>query len=508
MAMTQYRPEIFSGDVDVEAGGNVFSPQDFQCPFYYSTAPFPARVAPWGDGKTLCMIMKGMALSHLYPDNHGLIIRTQYTALLNSTIQDFEKWTDLRVPGQKHVVNVTGTNSTIAFSHAESVEDFRKAIQGMNLGWAGIEQGDEMVDAAIFDMLAGRIRRIITPNRQIQEALIELGVMTEYVPDFRRLKKADRERIEKAIVEELGRPVRQIMVIANTNGHNWIWKRWKKHPSDGYELSEGKPFENTEHIPNTTFRMWESLKKTSPKKYNRYVLNSWEDYDIEGSYYAELMSDALKAGRVEMQGLYDTQVPVYTFWDLGVRASDTTAIWFVQFVGEEIRLIDYHEQHSKGMDYYSSVLSRKPYTYAAHYLPPDAAARMQGAQIDTRLRIMRALRREPVRLVERHHVEERIACVRGLLNKCKFDSKCERGVEALNNYKAKKYEVASTDETPVFSGKPAHDEWSNGADAFGYMAVVWRYQPPRGDDAFIDETEPLEYEQDWDAGITNLLRVG
>jgi hypothetical protein len=32
---------------------------------------------------------------------------------------------------------------------------------------------------------------------------------------------------------------------------------------------------------------------------------------------------------------------VWTFWDLGIR--DSTAIWFVQVVGREIRIIDYYE---------------------------------------------------------------------------------------------------------------------------------------------------------------------
>lgn len=38
---------------------------------------------------------------------------------------------------------------------------------------------------------------------------------------------------------------------------------------------------------------------------------------------------------------YEDGLPVYTFWDLGI--SDTTAIWFAQFYGKEIRLIDHYE---------------------------------------------------------------------------------------------------------------------------------------------------------------------
>ena len=36
---------------------------------------------------------------------------------------------------------------------------------------------------------------------------------------------------------------------------------------------------------------------------------------------------------------YESSLTVDTFWDLGVN--DTTAIWFIQQVGTEIRVIDY-----------------------------------------------------------------------------------------------------------------------------------------------------------------------
>ena len=75
-----------------------FVPQDFQKPFFQSTALFPLRLSPWGDGKTVMMIMKGISLSQLYPGNEGLIIRTRYNALQRSTIRDFQTWTGLRIP--------------------------------------------------------------------------------------------------------------------------------------------------------------------------------------------------------------------------------------------------------------------------------------------------------------------------------------------------------------------------------------------------------------------------
>ena len=490
-----------------------FAPQEFQRGFYHSTDLYPARIAPWGDGKTLCMIMKGVVLSQMYPGNAGLIIRTRYNALQRSTIRDFQSWTGLHVPDQKQCVEIRGTGSIIHFSHADNLEEFRYTIQGMNLGWVGIEQADELDNPEVFDMLIGRVRRILTPNRQMQTDLVEMGVMERWVDNFETLGKEERNKIERAIIEKLHLPVRQIMVIANTLGHNWIYKRWKQPlvrglmPMEGYALYEGKPFENTEYLPETTIKAWEQLKISSPKKYNRYVLNSWEDYDIEGAYYAELMSDVLKEGRMEIDNLYDTTVPVYTFWDLGV--SDDTVIWFAQFVGNSIHLIDYYANSGKGMEHYSEVMNRKPYSYADHFVPHDAIHRLQGATITTRLDILKRLRhRENVYVVDRHSIAERIQAVRSILNKCKFDDKCEKGTECLIHYQREENKLKSTDELKVFLDRPAHDRYSHGADAFGYMAMAYRYHSIGGQVLGYTGAIPQWYEDEGaDVGTTNLLEL-
>lgn len=492
-----------------------FSPQEFQKPFFNAVEPFPCRVGPWGDGKTLNMIMKGMYLSMLYPGNEGLIIRKQYNALSRSTIRDFTTWTGIRVPEQRKTIIIPcegGKESVIHFAHCENMDEFRDGIQGMNLGWAGIEQADELESPDIFEMLIGRVRRVLTPNRKVQKQLMSLGLLRGYRHHFETLSKKRRDAIEETIIEKLGLPVRQIIVIANACGHNWIWKRWinsktRLTKEDGYIYSEGKPWENVEYIPEFTLKNWRTLKKTSRKKYNRYVMNSHEDYDIEGSYYASLMSDALKAGRREIDTLYDKTQCVYTFWDLGI--SDDTAIWFVQFNKDSINLVDYYANTGEGVEHYSEILTDKKYSYAGHYLPHDAKQRLQGKTITTRLDILRRLRRhEDVFIVEKHSIAERIQAVRSLLNKCKFSMDAEKGVECLDHYKREVNKAKTTEEHTVFIDKPAHDRYSHGADAFGYMSIVYRYMPIDG----LVLGSPLpetDYEDEpMDSKPYDLLRVG
>jgi hypothetical protein len=226
------------------------------------------------------------------------------------------------------------------------------------------------------------------------------------------------------------------------------------------------------------------------------------------------MSDALKEDRVEIDGLYDSTELVYTFWDLGLH--DETVIWFVQFIKDEIRLIDYHSSNGHGIGYYSKeVLNEKPYEYHEHHLPHDVRQRLQAEQVTTRLDILRRLRlkkHEDVYVIASHSIQERIQAVRSILNKCKFDSKCERGVEALNRYHRDVNKAKTTDEELVFLDRPSHDKWSHGADAFGYMDISYRYSSIDGEVIGWTGRKPVVDEDDEnsvvnDIGIVDLLEV-
>lgn len=161
---------------------------------------------------------------------------------------------------------------------------------------------------------------------------------------------------------------------------------------------------------------------------------------------------------------YDPNWPVETAWDLGVR--DSTAIWFVQRVGAEVRVIDYYENRGEGLPHYVNEINRRGYAYARHIGPHDLEQREWGAGMSKRL------------IAEQHglifdvapklSIEDGINAARGLLPRCVFDKvKCERGIEALNHYS---YEW--DEEKDVFSATPVHDWSSHGASAFRYYAVM------------------------------------
>jgi hypothetical protein len=195
------------------------------------------------------------------------------------------------------------------------------------------------------------------------------------------------------------------------------------------------------------------------------------DIGQEGSYYGRAMAKLWDLGQVCTVN-YDPQSPVFTFWDLGV--SDSTAIWFVQFIGQEIRLIDYFEASGEGLQYYHKMLQNKPYTYDKNYVPHDSRQR----SMQTGCSLLDTAQKMGLKLhvVETHRIEDGIESVRGMLPRCWFDQeKCQPGIDALENYH-REY----NDKKEDFAAGPFHDWASHGADAFRYMAVTYRLMSVRG----------------------------
>ena len=93
--------------------------------------------------------------------------------------------------------------------------------------------------------------------------------------------------------------------------------------------------------------------------FNQEFLCSFDE-PIQGSYYGDLIAQAEEQGRVG-DIHYRQEHPVHTYWDLGV--GDATGIWFAQFDGARVNIIDYYEGNGKGLDHYIKVLQNKPYVY-------------------------------------------------------------------------------------------------------------------------------------------------
>lgn len=184
---------------------------------------------------------------------------------------------------------------------------------------------------------------------------------------------------------------------------------------------------------------------------------------VIGAYYGKLMIEAERDRRIDSVP-YEPSAQVFTAWDLGIE--DSTAIWFAQVVGREIRIIDYYEASGVDLGHYIREITRRPYVYGGHIVPHDARAKELGTG-KTRLEVMVSLGLRDLIVCPMHRVEDGINAVRVLLPKCYFDArKCSRGLEALKLYHSEFDEKLGT-----LKPKPVHDWSSHAADAFRYLAM-------------------------------------
>jgi hypothetical protein len=187
-----------------------------------------------------------------------------------------------------------------------------------------------------------------------------------------------------------------------------------------------------------------------------------------GAYYAAEFSRIDREGRIGPVAI-DRYVAVDTAWDIGV--SDSSAIWFIQRVGTEIHAVDYYEASGVGLDHYAQVLRDRAeaggYRYGKHYLPHDIQAR-EISSGKSRLETLNILGVKPVEVVPIHSKMDGINAVRRILDKCYFDrAKCERGIDALRQYR-QDYD----DKGRIFKANPLHDWTSHGSDAFRIYAAI------------------------------------
>ena len=181
-----------------------------------------------------------------------------------------------------------------------------------------------------------------------------------------------------------------------------------------------------------------------------------------GAYYGKQLQQAEQDKRIGNVP-YETELGVETWWDLGI--GDSTAIWFTQSIGREVRVIDYYEASGEGFPHYAKVLQGKPYVYSHHHAPHDIEVRELGSgrsRRETALSLGITFQ-----VVPNISVEDGIEAGRSILSRCWFDKvKCERGLNALASYH-KDWD----DKLKTWRSQPKHDWASHAADAFRYLAV-------------------------------------
>ena len=218
-------------------------------------------------------------------------------------------------------------------------------------------------------------------------------------------------------------------------------------------------------------------KEDMAKRPEQY-LHVWEgDFvtALEGAYYAKavtLAREEKRIGRVSADPLMTTRA----VWDIGGTGAkaDACAIWIVQFVGREIRWLDYYEAVGQPLSTHVQWLRDNGYSKALCILPHDGVTgdKVFDASYESYLR-QADFEVQVVPNQGAGAAMQRVEALRRVFPMCWFnESTTEGGLDALGWYHEKR------DEERGIGLGPNHDWSSHGADAAGLVAVTYEQPKP------------------------------
>ena len=224
-------------------------------------------------------------------------------------------------------------------------------------------------------------------------------------------------------------------------------------------------YDENRNCPAELIALAEQMKAEDYDQYEHIYLGRPKEI-ADGAIYKAEFEQIKRENRI-CKVPHDPNLPVYTSWDLGIL--DSTAIWFFQIYGKEVRVIDYYEANNEPLAHYARVLDDKKkqyqYGYDKHFAPHDIAARdlSSGVSREQTMANLGYRMSKGAKL----NVEDRIEATRQFLRNCWFDAeKCKHGIRALQNYRRE-----FNDKLDQFKATPVHDWASHGSDAFGEGAL-------------------------------------
>ena len=262
-----------------------------------------------------------------------------------------------------------------------------------------------------------------------------------------------------------------------------IWFSWnprlKNDPVDAFLRADEPPPEAIVIKANYNDNHWfpEVLEKervetlrSNPDNYE-HIWNGGYQTITKGAYYAAQIAAAKKEGRVGHVNR-DPLIPIRAFWDIGGTGakSDARAIWIAQFVGKEIRLLDYRETQGQELGEDLHWLHSQNYDRAIMVLPHDGATHDKVYNVSYQSALMDA--GFTVKVVPNQGkgaAAKRIEAARRVFPSCWFnkDRVEASGLLALGHYHEK------IDENRMIGLGPEHDWASHCADAFGLLAISY-----------------------------------
>ena len=268
--------------------------------------------------------------------------------------------------------------------------------------------------------------------------------------------------------------------ISTPRGRNHFARLVEYAKKDPEWFGQVLTVEDTQAIPlDTIKREQKELKVERGDKEAEAIIQQeyYCNFDaaIPGSYYGDAILAAEQQGRIAPFPHIVGQ-PVGTAWDIGV--GDSTVIWFYQFVGHKIRIINVLEGSGVGLEWYAKKLLAMDYVYGDTIWPHDGAVQEWGSG-KSRVETAAGYGLKP-RVLEADRVDDGIQAVRQMLpivewnidpdlfpgeTKAEGAARMSRAIDAIRQYR-REYD----DRLQRFKDRPLHDWTSHYADALRYLA--------------------------------------
>lgn len=216
-------------------------------------------------------------------------------------------------------------------------------------------------------------------------------------------------------------------------------------------------------------------KRERPDSYEHVWEGGYETV-VQGAYYAASLTKAKQENRIGRVPA-DPLMTIRLFADIGGTGAraDAFTLWAAQFVGKEIRVLDYYEAVGQPLAAHLNWMRERGYTpdKAQIWLPHDGSTQDKVFDVSYESALKSAGYKVTVVPNQgKGAAKARIEAARRLFPAMWFnEATTEAGRDALGWYHEKK------DEERNIGLGPEHDWASHGADAFGLMAVA--YEPPR-----------------------------
>jgi phage terminase large subunit len=314
-----------------------------------------------------------------------------------------------------------------------------------------------------------------------KDGIIIFKGMRDYTADsIKSLEKFKRAWVEEA--QTISATSLQMLRPTIREEGSELWFSWnprrKSDPVDEMLRGPSPPtgakvvkanWRDNPHLPQVLRQERLDCLRDKPDQYDHIWEGGYATVTA-GAYYASQIA-TLKAQKRLGRVAADPLMTLRAVWDIGGTGAkaDACSIWICQFIGREIRVLNYYEAKGQPLTSHAQWLRDNGYAKALCILPHDGSTndRVYDVSYESALR---SAGFEVIVIPNQGKgaAAMRIEAARRLFPSIWINEETTRGgLDAIGSYHAK------IDEARGIDLGPEHDWASHGADAFGLMCVAY-----------------------------------